>query len=130
MRGMKSLDIPHISIETLVRYHAGDSDEAAERFVFSYTISIRNLGEVPAKLLRRHWVITDSDLQVQEVKGDGVIGEQPVLEPGQNFEYTSGTLLKTSVGIMRGAYTFETVNGFEFEVEIPQFVLSVPRVLH
>lgn len=127
---MKSLDIPQISVETLVRYHADQSDEAAERFVFSYTISIRNLGNVTAKLLRRHWVITDSHHHVQEVKGDGVIGEQPVLEPGQQFEYTSGTLLKTSVGTMHGHYTWETDTGLEFEVDVPQFVLSVPRVLH
>ncbi len=127
---MKSLDIPQISVAALVRYHPDKSDEAAERFVFSYTISIRNLGNVTAKLLRRHWVITDSYLHMQEVSGDGVVGEHPVLESGQQFEYTSGTLLKTSVGTMHGHYTFETATGLEFEAEIPQFVLSVPRVLH
>ena len=122
---------PHgIVIETQVRYLPEQSDETADRFVFSYTISITNLGTVAARLISRHWVITDAYNHVQEVRGQGVVGEQPVLQPSQSFEYSSGTVLATQVGTMRGSYQMRGEDGSEFDVEIPEFVLSVPRVLH
>ena len=106
------------------------SDEVENRFVFAYTITVSNEGEQTVKLLRRHWIITDSNNHIQEVKGKGVVGEQPVIHPGQSFEYTSGTVLATQVGTMSGSYQMALDDGAEFSVNIPQFVLSVPRVLH
>jgi ApaG protein len=125
------MDKPHnIIIQTQVRYLPDQSDENADRFVFSYTISITNLGAVGARLISRHWVITDAYNHVQEVSGQGVVGEQPMLQRNQSFEYTSGTVLATQVGTMRGSYQMRSDDGYDFEVEIPEFVLSVPRVLH
>lgn len=122
---------PHgIIIQTQVNYLPEQSDESADRFVFSYTISITNLGSTSARLVSRHWIITDAHNHVQEVRGQGVVGEQPLLKPSQSFEYTSGTVLTTQVGTMRGSYQMQAGDGSTFEVEIPQFVLSVPRVLH
>jgi len=117
-------------IQTQVNYLPDQSDESGNRFVFTYTISITNLGSIAAKLISRHWIITDAYNHVQEVRGQGVVGEQPLLKPNQNFEYTSGTVLATQVGTMCGSYQMQAEDGSEFEVEIPQFVLSVPRVLH
>lgn len=119
-----------IVILTRVNYLPDQSDESGDRFVFSYTISITNSGRKSAKLISRHWIITDAYNHVQEVRGKGVVGEQPLLEPNQSFEYTSGTVLATQVGTMHGSYQMRAEDGTEFEVEIPQFVLSVPRVLH
>ena len=119
-----------IVIQTQVKYLPDQSDETADRFVFSYTISISNLGQMAARLISRHWVITDAYNHVQEVRGQGVVGEQPMLQPNQSFEYSSGTVLATQVGTMRGSYQMRGEDGSEFEVEIPEFVLSVPRVLH
>ncbi len=122
---------PHgIIIQTQVNYLPEQSDESGNRFVFSYTINITNLGKTSSKLISRHWIITDAYNQVQEVRGQGVVGEQPLLKPSQSFEYTSGTVLTTQVGTMRGSYQMQADDGSTFEVEIPQFVLSVPRVLH
>ena len=122
---------PHgIIIQTQVKYLPDQSDETDDRFVFSYTISISNLGNMAARLISRHWVITDAYNHVQEVRGQGVVGEQPMLQPNQSFEYSSGTVLATQVGTMRGSYQMRGEDGSEFEVEIPEFVLSVPRVLH
>ena len=106
------------------------SDEEAERFVFAYKIRITNVGSVGAQLISRHWIITDAENQVQEVRGLGVIGEQPTLKPGESFEYSSGSSLATSVGTMRGTYQMIAEDGTRFEANIPEFVLSVPRVLH
>ncbi|MCX7197379.1 MAG: Co2+/Mg2+ efflux protein ApaG [Proteobacteria bacterium] len=106
------------------------SDESASRFVFAYTITITNTGGMPAQLLSRHWIITDANSQIQEVRGPGVVGEQPTLEPKQSFEYTSGTALATSVGTMRGTYQMLAEDGTRFDADIPEFTLSVPRVLH
>jgi len=117
-------------IQTQVKYLPEQSDESGSRFVFTYTISITNLGKVAAKLISRHWIITDTYNHVQEVRGQGVVGEQPLLKPNQSFEYTSGTLLATQVGTMSGSYQMQAEDGTEFEIDIPQFVLSVPRVLH
>ena len=127
---MEKIDQHGVVIETQVNYLPDQSDEAGNRFVFSYTITITNLGNMPAKLISRHWVITDAHNHVQEVRGQGVVGEQPLLKPSQSFEYTSGTVLTTQVGTMSGSYQMQAGDGAEFEVEIPQFVLSVPRVLH
>ncbi|WP_035057014.1 Co2+/Mg2+ efflux protein ApaG [Andreprevotia chitinilytica] len=106
------------------------SDEDENRYVFAYQITIVNQGEVTAQLVSRHWIITDMENKVQEVRGLGVIGEQPVLEPGQSFEYMSGATLETPVGTMRGSYRMRTLDGSEFDAEIPEFVLSIPRTLH
>jgi ApaG protein len=117
-------------IQTQVSFLPDQSDEADNRFVFSYTINITNLGSSSAKLISRHWIITDAYNHVQEVHGQGVVGEQPLLKPSQSFEYTSGTVLTTQVGTMRGSYQMQAEDGTLFDIEIPQFVLSVPRVLH
>ncbi len=119
-----------IQVSVQVRYLADQSDEADNRHVFAYTITLTNEGEHAVQLLRRHWIINDANNHVQEVKGKGVVGEQPVIKPGQSFEYTSGTVLATQVGTMSGSYQMQVVDGGEFSVPIPQFVLSVPRVLH
>jgi ApaG protein len=119
-----------IQVSVQVRYLADQSDEADNRHVFAYTITLTNEGEHAVQLLSRHWIINDANNHVQEVKGKGVVGEQPVIKPGQSFEYTSGTVLATQVGTMSGSYQMQVVDGGEFSVPIPQFVLSVPRVLH
>lgn len=106
------------------------SDVKASRYVFSYTIKITNIGSIAAQLISRHWLINDADNTVQEVRGLGVVGEQPLLEPEASFEYTSGTMLKTPVGTMRGSYFFTAIDGTQFEVPISSFTLAMPRVLH
>ena len=121
---------PTIQIKIQSAYIAEQSDPAIFRYVFSYTVTLSHQGGVPAKLLRRHWIITDGENKVQEVKGEGVVGEQPHLKPGQQFEYTSGTMIATPVGTMRGSYHMVTDEGDVFDVLIPEFVLSMPRVLH
>ncbi|MBU0689467.1 MAG: Co2+/Mg2+ efflux protein ApaG [Gammaproteobacteria bacterium] len=118
----------HVAVQ--VRHLAEQSDEAENRFVFSYTITITNQGSHAVQLLSRHWIITDSNDHVQEVKGKGVIGEQPLIKPGEQFEYSSGTVLATQVGTMSGSYRMQVMDGGEFTVPVPQFVLSVPRTLH
>lgn len=100
------------------------------RYVFAYTITITNLGNTEAKLLSRQWLITDSNGKVQEVNGEGVIGQQPHLKPGEIFRYTSGAVLETSVGVMQGQYTFVDDDGNHFKAAIPRFTLSIPRTLH
>ena len=100
------------------------------RFVFAYTITITNTGTVAARLISRHWIITDSDNHVQEVRGTGVVGEQPLLQPQESFEYTSGTAIATPVGTMRGSYQMQGEDGTSFDAPIPEFTLSMPRVLH
>ncbi len=119
-----------IDITARANYVAEQSDEADGRFVFAYTIVLTNTGLVAVQLLSRHWIITDATSQVQEVRGKGVVGEQPTLQPGQSFEYSSGTVLATQVGTMKGSYRMLAEDGTEFDAAIPQFVLSVPRVLH
>ena len=127
---MENLTHYRIQVTVRVRYLAEQSDEADNRFVFAYTITVSNEGEQSVKLLARHWVITDANQHVQAVNGKGVVGEQPVINPGQSFEYTSGTVLATQVGTMSGSYQMSLDDGTEFTVPIQQFVLSVPRVLH
>lgn len=119
-----------ISISVQTAYLPEQSEPEAERFVFSYTITIRNDGPGPARLLNRHWVITDANGEVQEVRGEGVVGEQPYLRPGESFRYTSGTVLATPVGSMEGEYEMVADNGDRFLAPIAAFSLSVPRTLH
>ncbi len=119
-----------IGIEVDTRYLEDESQPDKARFVFAYTIRVRNDGEIPARLLGRHWVITDSHGQVQEVDGEGVVGEQPWLEPGQAFQYTSGAVLETDLGTMHGSYRMLADDGTRFEALIPAFTLTVPRTLH
>ncbi len=117
-----------VSVET--QFVPDQSDEAQGRYVFSYTITITNTGNVAAQLISRHWIITDANDQVQEVRGLGVVGVQPLLRPGEHFQYTSGTVLPTPVGTMRGSYQMTAEDGTQFDTPIPAFTLSIPRVLH
>ncbi len=117
-----------ISVKTV--YLPGRSNPDENRYFFAYTITIRNQGARVAQLLSRHWVITDADGNRQEVRGEGVVGKQPVLAPGESFEYTSGTFLATPVGTMKGSYQMIAAEGARFEADIPEFVLSYPRTLH
>jgi ApaG protein len=119
-----------VAVSAQTRYLAEQSDEAAGRYAFSYTITIRNAGTVAAQLISRHWIITDAQGRVQEVRGLGVVGAQPLLQPGESFEYTSGTAIGSPVGTMRGSYQMLAADGERFEATIPEFTLSVPRVLH
>ena len=119
-----------IEVAAATQYLAEQSDEAAGRYVFAYTITLRNTGSVAAQLVSRHWIITDAQGLVQEVRGLGVVGAQPLLEPGQSFEYSSGTAIATAVGTMKGAYQMVAADGTRFDAPIPEFTLSVPRVLH
>lgn len=106
------------------------SDAAAGRYVFAYTVRIVNSGRVPARLVARHWIITDALNQVQEVRGLGVVGEQPLLAPRQSYEYTSSAAIHTPAGTMRGSYQMIAEDGVTFDAVIPEFALSAPRVLH
>ena len=119
-----------IEVDVETRYIEEQSNPEQNYYVFAYTITIQNKGRQAAKLLTRHWVITDSNQKVQEVRGDGVVGEQPLLKPGEQFVYTSGTMLETAVGTMKGSYQMLADDGSQFDAEIDEFVLSTPRVLH
>ncbi len=123
-------DAGPIEVSVRTRYVRAQSDPDNGRYVFAYTILIKNTGTVPAKLLRRHWVITDAHDKVQEVHGLGVVGEQPRLLPGESFQYTSATMIETSYGYMHGSYTMVTDEGTEFDTDIPAFSLSLPHALH
>jgi ApaG protein len=120
----------HISINVDTAYLAEQSDPSSDRYVFAYTVTIANTGTVAAQLISRHWIITDAESVTQEVKGLGVVGEQPLLQPGESFEYTSGTAMATPVGTMHGTYQMVAEDGKKFDAEIPVFTLSMPRVLH
>ncbi|MDH5693790.1 MAG: Co2+/Mg2+ efflux protein ApaG [Gammaproteobacteria bacterium] len=119
-----------IDVDVRTNYVKEQSAPELNRFVFAYTITIRNEGAIPAKLLSRHWLITDAHGNVQEVRGIGVVGEQPYLKPGEGFQYTSGTVLETPVGSMEGKYQMVADDDTEFEAIIPAFTLSVPHALH
>ncbi len=119
-----------ISVKTRTVYIADQSDPANDRYVFAYTIALTNTGSAAAQLISRHWIITDAADKVQEVRGKGVVGEQPHLRPGESFEYTSGSAIATPVGTMRGSYQMLADDGTTFDVAIPEFTLSMPRVLH
>jgi ApaG protein len=120
----------NIRIQVATDYVREQSEPEADRYVFAYTITISNKGDVPARLISRHWVITDANGKVQEVSGDGVVGEQPHLNPGEEFRYSSGAILETPVGAMQGLYRMEADNGVNFDAPIPPFTLAVPGVLH
>ncbi len=119
-----------ITVVPKASYLADRSDPAKNEYVFSYTITITNTGDVAAQLVSRHWIITDADHKVQEVRGLGVVGQQPLLQPGESFEYTSGASIPTAVGTMRGTYQMVADDGHTFDAAIATFTLSVPRVLH
>jgi ApaG protein len=118
------------SVEVRPKFVADESDPDENQYVFAYTVTVRNTGDVTAQLLSRHWIITDGDGKVQEVRGEGVVGEKPTLAPGEAFRYTSGCPLETPVGSMKGSYFCVAEDGTRFDVPIPEFVLSMPRTLH
>jgi len=132
MKGMAVADSQkhEITVVPKATYVEDQSDPSKNQYVFAYTITIANTGTVPVQLVSRHWLITDANGKVAEVKGQGVLGQQPWLKPGESFEYTSGTNIETAVGTMRGTYHMLAEDGQTFEAAIPVFTLSVPRVLH
>lgn len=119
-----------ISVAVQTQFLHDQSTPDANRYAFSYTIRIANTGRVAARLISRHWIITDANGKVQEVRGEGVVGEQPWLRPGDDFQYTSGAVLETAVGTMRGSYQMLADDGRRFDAAIPQFTLSIPRTVH
>jgi ApaG protein len=119
-----------IQIQVETAYIQEQSIPEEDRYVFAYTITITNEGAIAARLLNRHWIITDSNNKVQEVRGEGVVGEQPNLTPGDTFQYTSAAMIETPVGCMQGSYQMIAENGVEFDAEIPAFNLSTPHTLH
>jgi ApaG protein len=121
---------PRIRVDVETAYIEEQSDPRDKRFVFSYTITIRNEGQVPARLLTRHWIITDANGNVKETRGDGVVGEQPYLKPGQGFRYSSGAVIETPVGTMQGSYQMMADDGLKFDALIAPFRLAIPGVLH
>lgn len=123
-------NICDIRIQVATRYVDEQSEPEMDRYVFAYTITISNDGGVAAKLISRHWIITDANGKVQEVSGDGVVGEQPHLQPGEEFQYSSGAVLDTPVGAMQGIYRMETDDGVNFDAPIAAFTLAVPGLLH
>jgi ApaG protein len=125
------VDTPHhkIRVDVETNYVEDQSDPRERRYVFAYTITLRNEGQVPAKLLSRHWIITDANGKVQEARGDGVVGEQPHLKPGQGFRYSSGTMIETPVGAMQGSYQMVADDGERFVAPIAPFRLAMPGIL-
>jgi ApaG protein len=127
---MSTTPLHRVAVKVRTNYLEEQSSPEQGRYVFSYTVTLENQGSSTAKLLSRHWIITDGDGKKQEVRGAGVVGEQPLLDPGDQFEYTSGTLLATPVGAMHGSYEMIADDGTHFDAEIPSFTLAVPRTLH
>ena len=126
-----SIETPYaIGIDIATQYLDEESAPESGRYVFAYTIRIENRGSQPARLTHRHWVVTDADGHVEEVHGEGVVGEQPHLQPGEGFEYSSGVVLPTSLGTMHGSYDLVADDGTRFRADIPAFTLSTPRTLH
>ena len=119
-----------MTVTVRTQYLEDQSDPDRSHFVFAYAVTIKNSGNVPSQVISRHWVITDANNHVQEVRGLGVVGHQPLLQPGEQFEYTSGTTLATPHGTMHGEYFCVAEDGEQFESPIPEFVLSLPRTLH
>ena len=119
-----------MTVNVRTQYLDDQSNPDASQYVFAYAVTIKNTGSVTAQLISRHWIITDANDQAQEVRGLGVVGHQPLLAPGEQFEYTSGTSLATPQGTMRGIYFCVAEDGEQFESKIPEFVLSLPRTLH
>ncbi len=119
-----------IRVQVATNYVDEQSEPESDRYVFAYTITISNEGRVPATLISRHWIITDANGKVQEVSGDGVVGEQPHLDPGEEFRYSSGAVLETPVGAMQGMYRMRADNGENFDAPIAPFTLAVPGMLN
>jgi len=119
-----------VEVQVKPAYIEEQSDPTNDYYAFAYTITIKNTGITPVRLVTRHWIITDGDGNVQEVKGDGVIGEQPHLNPGEGFQYTSGTFMNTPFGTMHGSYQMIADNGERFDATIPAFALTTPNILH
>lgn len=127
---MTNSKLQNIEINVDTTFIATSSEPEAARYVFAYSITIKNIGDIEAQLLSRHWVITDANGKVQEVHGEGVVGEKPHIQPGESFQYTSGAVIETSVGSMQGSYHMLDANGDKFTAPIAPFSLSVPRTLH
>ncbi len=121
---------PHIEVEVSTTYLANQSEPELEEYVFLYTIIVRNRGDIAARLMRRHWLITDAEGKTQEVEGEGVVGEQPYLQPGEQYEYSSGAVLPTPIGHMQGSYQMVSDTGETFQAAIKPFCLAVPTMLH
>ncbi len=119
-----------IDVQPVAQFIPEQSDPEENRYLFAYTITITNAGRIPVQLISRHWIITDANEEIQEVRGLGVIGKQPLLKPGESFQYTSGSSLTTPVGTMKGTYQMVAEDGTHFDALIPEFTLAVPRVLH
>ena len=119
-----------IDIKVSTQYLTQQSDPARSSYAFAYTITITNQREQPVRLLSRHWIITDQNGKVDEVKGNGVVGQQPTIAPGQSYQYSSGAVLQTEIGDMHGSYTMQDADGELFDAPIPLFVLAVPHMLH
>ena len=130
MNSLKKSDNTLIEVGVETNYLEEQSSPDNERYVFAYNVTIYNAGDVAAKLMTRHWIITDANGNVQEVHGEGVVGEKSYLRPGETFEYTSGTVLETPVGSMQGSYQMITDNGLAFDADIPAFTLALPHTLH
>ena len=127
---MPSTEKYKIDVRPMPQFIPDQSDQENQRYVFTYTVTITNSGAVAAQLVSRHWIITDANNEIQEVRGLGVIGRQPLLQPGESFEYTSGSVLTTPVGTMKGSYQMLAEDGTHFKADIPEFVLAIPRALH
>jgi len=119
-----------IEVSVQTEYLENQSLPSEGKYFFSYTVTIKNVGKIPAKLISRHWVITDANERIEEVRGLGVVGEQPRLKTNESFQYTSGTIINTPVGTMYGTYQMVADNGYEFDAEIPMFSLNIPKVLN
>ena len=122
--------VDSIDVHVKTKYLPEESEPEQSKYLFSYTVTIFNSGKRPARLMTRHWIITDANGKVQEVEGDGVVGEQPYLKPGEAFQYTSGTMLETPAGIMEGRYHMVTDSGERFTARIHPFALTIPQMLH
>lgn len=119
-----------VDIQVRTQYLSQQSDPARNSYAFAYTITISNQRSEAVQLLSRHWIITDQNNKVEEVRGSGVVGQQPIIQPGQSYQYSSGAVIETETGDMRGSYTMITASGVRFEAPIPLFILAVPHMLH
>ncbi len=127
---MKADDKYRVEVNVKSAYIEAQSDPKSDRYVFAYTVTISNKGHLPAQLMTRHWIITDANDRVQEVRGEGVVGEQPLIQPQGIYQYTSGTVIETPVGTMDGSYQMVAEDGTRFDAKIPTFTLSTPKTLH
>lgn len=130
MSSLQTLNKYHITVDVETHYLSAQSAPEEDRFVFAYTVTIKNLGHIPAQLMTRHWIIEDAHNKIQEVRGEGVIGEQPNIEPGMSYRYSSGAMIETPVGTMQGSYQMVAEDGEAFDAEIAPFTLAMPRTLH